>query len=110
MKVAIDCKSKLLQKSLELFLKPYLSDIQDCDVVVRDFKSEDKKSFYISNDVDAHLQKPFSKSALILALESRCTKKVDAQELDFEILQKRIELLTKEYQDNILKTIKAFYE
>lgn len=30
--------------------------------------------------------------------------------LDFEILEKRIEALTMEYQANILKAVRAFYE
>ena len=30
--------------------------------------------------------------------------------LDFEILEKRIESLTQEYQANILKAVRAFYE
>ncbi len=111
MKIAVECKSLLLQKSLELFLEPYLSSIKQCDVVVRDFKSYDSKTFYISQEVDADLIKPFSKSSLVMALESRCNKLNQKKEsLSFEVLQKRIELLTKEYQENILKTVKAFYE
>ncbi|NPA58944.1 MAG: hypothetical protein GXO30_00545 [Epsilonproteobacteria bacterium] len=112
MKIAIECKSLLLQKSLEVFLEPYLSSIKQCDVIVCDFKSSDKKSFYISQEIDADLIKPFSKSSLIMALEARCSALEDKEDdvLDFEVLQKRIESLTKEYQDNILKTVKAFYE
>jgi len=30
--------------------------------------------------------------------------------LNFDILEKRIEFLTTEYQKNILKAVKAFYE
>ena len=30
--------------------------------------------------------------------------------MDFDILEKRIEYLTKEYQENILRAVKAFYE
>lgn len=30
--------------------------------------------------------------------------------MNFEILEKRIALLTKEYQENILRAVKAFYE
>ena len=36
MKIAVECKSPLLQKSLELFLEQYLSSVKQCDIVVRD--------------------------------------------------------------------------
>ena len=116
MKIAIECKSPLLQKSLELFLEPYITHLRDCEIVIHDYKSDDSRAFYISQELDADLIKPFSKSSLIMALESRCSKTLKTQQkqkedsLDFEILQRRIELLTKEYQDNILRTVKAFYE
>ncbi len=132
MKVAVDCKSPLLQKSLELFLTSHLSSIKQCDIVVRDFKSEDKKTFYISTQDDADLLKPFSKSALMLALEKRyedivpkidtslasavikhveVQKKVSTDDkIDFSILEKRIDFLTSEYKQNILKAVRAFYE
>jgi 3-dehydroquinate dehydratase len=34
----------------------------------------------------------------------------DDTPLNFEILEKRIDYLTKEYQQNILKAVRAFYE
>jgi len=126
MKVAVECKSPLMQKSLEMFLQNHLSTLKQCDIVVRDVKClNDERCFYISSDSDAHLIKPFSKAQLILALESRYKyikrdrhaiqeKKEDIHNeyapLDFNILEKRIESLTQEYQANILKAVRAFYE
>ncbi len=125
MKIAIECKSPLLQKSLELFLSSHLSSLKQCDIVIRDFKVlDDEKTFYISKDKDADLVKPFSKSALILALESRYENNSigadeDSQNLedeyndesiDFSILEKRIDFLTQEYKQNILKAVRTFYE
>jgi hypothetical protein len=123
MKIAVECQSPLLQKSLELFLANYLSSLKQCDVVVRDIEClNDERCFYVSSQADADLVKPFSKSQLIIALEKRYEelkqKEPEAEELtevnnepmDFEILEKRIEFLTKEYQDNILRAVKAFYE
>ena len=125
MKVAVECKSPLMQKSLELFLDNRLSSLKQCDIVVRDIKClDDEKCFYISSDKDADLIKPFSKSQLILALENRY-KSINKESLveslkeeihgeyaplDFDILEKRIESLTQEYQANILKAVRAFYE
>ena len=124
MKVAVECKSPLLQKSLELFLSRHLCSSKHCDIVVRDVKCvDDEKCFYISSDSEADMTKPFSKSQLILALENRykitnndgVNKSVEVEEyldkpLNFDILEKRIESLTTEYQQNILKAIRAFYE
>ena len=123
MKVAVECQSPLLQKSLELFLVKYLSSLKQCDIVVRDIEClNDERCFFISNKPNADLIKPFSKAQLILALEKRYEELqedkpeevleeiVDNEPMDFEILEKRIEFLTKEYQDNILRAVKAFYE
>lgn len=124
MKVAVECKSPLMQKSLELFLGKHLSSLKQCDIVLRDVKClNDERCFYVSSDKNSDLVKPFSKSQLILALERRyksMEKQVSSvvhveDELfedtdNFDILEKRIELLTKEYQANILRAVRAFYE
>ncbi|MFK5937630.1 MAG: hypothetical protein QM497_04445 [Sulfurimonas sp.] len=124
MKIAVECTSPLLQKSLELFLDKYLSSRKKCDIVVRDVKClNDEKCFYISNTEDADLIKPFSKSQLILELEKKYkslnkdrveedpVKIIDQEnQMDFGILEKRIEFLTQEYQNNIIRAVKAFYE
>ncbi len=122
MKIAVECKSPLLQKSLEIFLDRYISSTKHCDIVVRDEVClDDERCFYISSDDKADLIKPFSKSQLILSLENRyksmneITQKEDKialsdEPLNFEILEKRIDYLTKEYQKNILTAVRAFYE
>ncbi len=125
MRVAVECQSPLLQKSLELFVAKYLSAAKKCDIIIRDEPClNDKRCFYIASDAKADLQKPFSKSQLILALEERyetlngSSKRDEAVEreyddeesMDFSILEKRIESLTQEYQANILRAVKAFYE
>jgi predicted metal-dependent hydrolase len=120
MQVAVQCKSPLLQKSLELFLEKHLSSINKCDIVIRDEEClNDERCFFIGSSENADLKKPFSKSQLILALEKRYapvvsqekeSSSLETQTMDFEILEKRIEALTQEYQANILRTVKAFYE
>lgn len=120
MRVAVECKSPLLQKSLELFLGKHLCSIKHCDIVLRDTKCiDEEKCFYISRESDADLVKPFSKSQLILALEKKYKslgkKTIESNyemddDMDFEILERRIESLTREYQANIIKAIRAFYE
>ncbi|MFT7859482.1 MAG: hypothetical protein ABXS93_00960 [Sulfurimonas sp.] len=125
MRVAVECSSPLLQKSLEKFLGAYLDSSKKSDIVIRDTKClNDPKCFYIASDKDADLSKPFSKSQLILALEKRLENLHPKQQLkesktedesvedslDFEILEKRIEVLTNEYKENVLRAVKAFYE
>ncbi len=118
MRVGVDCKSLLLQKSVEKFLGKYLSSLKNAHLVVRDYHDDDPKSFVIGSGKGVDLQKPFSKSQLLLALQNRYKEIArDEQEVDvtqnsnanFEILQKRIEMITQEYQQKILEAIKAFY-
>ena len=126
MRVAVECQSPLLQKSLELFLAKYLSASKRSDIVIRDEEClSDERCFYIASDEKADLKKPFSKSQLILALEKKYKRLYPASKeekeaiekeytpsdsMDFSILEKRIEQLTQEYQENILRAVKAFYE
>jgi len=126
MKIAVECHSPLLQRSLELFLDKHLTSFKKCDIVVRDVEClNDERCFFIGTDSSADLLKPFSKSQLILALESRydqlhvdmptvekhsVKREVESEPMDFEILEKRIAFLTNEYQENILRAVKAFYE
>lgn len=128
MRVAVACSSPLLQKSLEKFLGKHLDTTKKSDIVIRDTKClNDPKCFYIASDEEADLKKPFSKAQLILALEKKYemlhvanmqqpqTEKHDVdfeaeKELDFSILERRIEFLTNEYKENVLRAVKAFYE
>ena len=112
MKIAVECHSPLLQKSLEIFLAKYLCASKQCDIVVRDeICMNDPRCFYISSNKDADLLKPFSKSQLIIELEKKYKSMYTKDEpMDFHILEKRIETLTQEYQENILRAVKTFYE
>jgi len=124
MRVAVECQSPLLQKSLELFLEKYLTSIKQSDIIIRDVACiNDSRCFFISSESGADLVKPFSKSQLIIELEKKYNNlhpktvqptetplKKDTSSMDFSILENRIEALTQEYQANILRAVKAFYE
>jgi hypothetical protein len=121
-----------MQKSLEIFLQDHISSVINCDIIIRDEPClENDKCFYISSDKNADLVKPFSKIQLISALEKKykiinkdfvepnhseesnveIDVKLDVDaDLDFNILEKRIASLTSQYQADILKAVKAFYE
>lgn len=127
MKVAIQCDSPLLQRSLELFLEGHLSSKRQCDIMIRDksILDDEYPTFFITSDTSTDLIKPFSKAQLIEALRKKLdslksAKNLEVQEeksdessenrVGFEILEHHIEKLTREYQSNILKAVKAFYE
>ncbi len=131
MKIYIQCKSALLQRSLEMFLSDYLSTYKQSDIVLRDFqkKDETKPHFFIASNEDADIQKPFTRSYLLQFLEKKYSElglsdtvktleeletftdeNIEPKTPNFDLLEKRIELLTLEYQKNILNVVKAFYE
>jgi len=130
LKVAVQCESALLQRSVELFLDKHLSSLKQCDIVIRDTKVMDAyHSLYISSEKDSDLVKPFSRSQLFLSLENFYNKIVQIQSVkDYDedvmnsnssqsqttnpylVLEERIEALTQEYKNNIMKMVKDFYE
>ena len=126
MKVAVQCDSPLLQRSLELFLDGHLSSLRQCDILIRDkdIRDEAHPTFVIGVSEGADLIKPFSKAQLLHALNQkydaqkhtpeRVENEVSVQHVEekvsFEILERHIEKLTREYQANILKAVRAFYE
>lgn len=115
MRVAVECRSPLLQKSLELFLSEHLCSIKQCDVLIKEKRCDDERCFVVSTTDDADLVKPFSRAQLILALERRY-KQLNLpnstlnQKMDFEILERRLASLSAEYQANVIRIVKAFYE
>jgi hypothetical protein len=126
LKVAVQCDSPLLQRSLELFLEGNLSSLRQCDILIRDKEIYDDQypTFVIGSDETADLIKPFSKAQLLHALNQKMesdqhvplpsveniVSSGNEEGVSFEILERHIDKLTREYQANILKAIRAFYE
>ena len=69
MKISFECDCVLLEESLKLFLRDFISPKKDCDFIVADRKIETKKPVFVIAEHSPHLQIPFSKEALISALE-----------------------------------------
>lgn len=67
MKIHIECKDIMLQKTMELFLKEYMTSKKDCDFLVCDEKTSYKKAQFIVGD-KSFLKLPFSKEKLLEAL------------------------------------------
>lgn len=127
MKIAVACDSPLLQRSLELFLEGHLSSKRQCDIVIHDTLIGDDEylTFCITSDSKSDLIKPFSKAQLVEALHRKINSQKETLKgnipscngdevaggcVGFEILEHHIEKLTREYQANILKAVRAFYE
>lgn len=127
MKVAVQCESPLLQRSLEIFLGTHLSSLKQCDVVVRDKSVPDDShpTLLVGTGSDADLIKPFSYSQLMLTLEQMLprvaympkssqlqkspTKVSGETDGRFVILQKNIELITQEYQKKIMEVLQEYH-
>ena len=69
MKISFECDCVLLEESLKLFLRDFISLRKDCDFIVADRKIETKKPVFVIAEHSPHLQIPFSKEALVSALE-----------------------------------------
>ncbi|RRD54650.1 ornithine carbamoyltransferase [Campylobacter rectus] len=69
MKISFECDCVLLEESLKLFLRDFISPRKDCDFIVADRKIETKKPVFVIAEHSPHLQIPFSKEVLISALE-----------------------------------------
>lgn len=68
MKIFVECKDIMLQKTMELFLKDYLHSKKECDFIVCDEKLSHKKAQFIIGD-KAFLKIPFSKEKLFENLD-----------------------------------------
>jgi hypothetical protein len=110
MKIALVCNSVLLNEALKIFLKPYLTSLKDANIIISDQKLDiDKPVFIINNKPEAHLQKPFSMSHLLLSVESfyKDNRVVDRYSFqDDKQLQYELEVLVKDFTDKLYHLIK----
>lgn len=109
MKIALECKDIILERTLQLFLKEHLGRKKDCDFIVTDEKIEfDKPQFLISKS-SSQLALPFGKEELMRALSEfdEALKKLAIQKANEKIkaLEEKIEKITeqfkKDYQSEI---------
>lgn len=71
MKIALISDSLLLDRTLEMYLKDYLTSYKLCDFVVATQPVDSQKPvFLISEYENANLHKPFTKEILLQALEA----------------------------------------
>ncbi|MDE5925570.1 MAG: hypothetical protein K2N75_02875 [Helicobacter sp.] len=71
MKIALICDSLLLDRSLEMYLKEYLTSYKLCDFVVATQRVESQKPVFLIGDFEeANLKIPFTREMLLQELEN----------------------------------------
>jgi len=95
MKLKINCDSPLLQESLEIFLKDFLSEE---GIVISD--NPEKGTIIIGEDI----KKPFTKTSLLLQLEKLFN--IKSQKPSFE---EALDNLIDEFSQNLKNLIKEYY-
>lgn len=71
MKIALICDSLLLDRSLEMYLKEYLTSYKLCDFVVATQPVESQKPVFLIGDFEgANLKIPFTRELLLQELEA----------------------------------------
>jgi hypothetical protein len=115
-KIALACQSVLLEKSLEIFLKSYITPYKQCNFVISDREIEiDKPLFYIAAE-NSDLIMPFSKSALMLKVGSfydslfKEETKESIQKIDIKDIEVKITKLTDNFRDDLVNLIKEHYD
>lgn len=120
MKIALSCRSVLLDKALSLFLKPYIVSLKQCDFVVCDHEATAGVPLFRIGD---NISFPFTKSALMMALEGfytsiKTTALMEQEPIlaptlpvrDFSKLESALGVITARYQEEVLRVIKEHYE
>jgi hypothetical protein len=107
MKCAIRCESLLLQKTVEIFLRPHLSTFNEADIVISDKNYESKKPVLILN-------KPFTKEDIYRQID-HLMETLDASPLEcksnkWEKIEPKIEKLTSAYVKKMMEIIQEHYE
>ncbi len=130
MKIAIECRSPLLQKSLENFLQGHLASSKNCDYLISDEKLVGRDNLVrIGSDSEADIIKPFSKAQLFLKLEALYKRDHALQEamkissafdeelesesieaLETDLLEEKIERLTRQYIKGVMSLVRDHYE
>ena len=124
MKISLECKDLIIEKTLELFLKENLEMKKNCDFIISDEKIYTAKPLFIISKNSPFLSIPFSKEALFeslnefdnalkaaalqLALEQKrlLEEKIDAIALEFKKdYENKIDLAIKDLKNKLVKAL-----
>ena len=118
MKIALDCRSDLLRKSLETFLGEYLCPEGEAEILVADYEAETALPLLrIGTDDEADLRKPFSRSQLMIRLEEILRRRKQSLEVhnfvveeESETLEEKIERATRRFVEEIVRIVRSHDE
>ncbi|MBR8464088.1 ornithine carbamoyltransferase [Campylobacter sp. faydin G-24] len=114
MKISCECECILLQNSLMLFLKDYISHYKDCDFVITDKRLNIQKPQFIIADNAAHLSVPFSKNALFNMLEEFYSaiqlKQVLHKEIQNVDIEAQVGALVDKFKADLIALLRAKFE
>lgn len=105
MRIALECKSLLLQDSLHHYLSEYLCDINDCDFIISDHLHVAKKPIYFLSFKNKTL--PFVPETLLKNLQAFHQNLQIPQAQDDE-LKNEIQSLLMEFADRFLQILKKY--
>lgn len=122
MKIAIACKSMLLKKSLEIFLKDNITSYKSCDFAISDqFITIDKPLMVVGHIEEADIKIPFSKAVILMETE-RFYKKIKDKKasiqvgqsfvktVDFSFVERKIDDAIDKFRSEIINIVKEHYE
>lgn len=95
MKISLECKDLILEKTLELLLKDHLVLKKDCDFIICDEKIHSQKPQFIINKNSVFLNIPFSSEELLNALEEY---NASLQNIAYKIAYREKKLMNKKCQ------------
>ncbi len=116
MKIALSCRSILLEKSLRKFLEAYLVPDHEADLIIADHPmNSEKPMLRIGADHEADLSKPFSRSRLMIKLEEklradRTKEAVTRLAIEEEGLEEKIARAAQRFAEELTEIIKEHYE
>ena len=116
-KVALLCRSQLLEQSLKKFLNGMIAPVESADILVTDHEVDiDKPLLRIGLDDRADLKKPFSRSQLMIKLEEKAAQSTTQSvmhaftEDEESSLEEKIGEILKRYTQEVIETVKEHYE
>lgn len=92
-KVCVMCDSLLVKKSVEMFLKDYVSDYKSCNLVISDREREvDKPVVLLGAEEGMGIPRPYTRSSLLLFMD-KYQKQMEGKKALGELLDEEREPL-----------------
>ncbi|CAD7287018.1 ornithine carbamoyltransferase [Campylobacter suis] len=107
MKISFECECIMLQKSLLLFCKEFISPHKECDFVVSDTQVSSQKPVFL---IGSHINLPFSKQNLLNALEEFYSA-IQIKQPNFQIkgenFEAKLDVLLANFKNDLIALVKA---